>query len=209
VPRRWFADDHICIVAAPGPSLTPEVAECCAGFDVIAVQDAYRLMPWAPILYGCDVKWWKWHRGAWDFAGEKWSTDGPGYHNDKWPLVDLYGLRLATGKTGNAFSTDPEYVVNGTNSGFQAIGLAILFGARRVVLVGFDMRERDGKTHFFGDHPAPLKGRRGYDAFISNFNAAAKKLPPGVSIVNATPGSALKCFPMVDLQEALGHAVAA
>jgi hypothetical protein len=201
VPRRWFADDHVCIVAAPGPSLTPGVAEQCRGHDVIVVQDAYRLMPWAPILYGCDVKWWRYHRGALDFAGEKWTIEGPGYGNDKRGLAASYGLRVVAGAYGDTFSVDPARINTGRNSGFQAVGLAIHFGARRIVLVGFDMRECDGRNHFFGNHPHPLHNTKNYKRFVAAFASAAKSLPPGVSILNATPDSALTCFPFVNLAD--------
>ena len=71
-------------MAAPGPSLTSEVAEQVreTGWPVIACQDAFRLMPWADILYGCDERWWD----AYDhsgFTGEKWSCHGDARNNDK------------------------------------------------------------------------------------------------------------------------------
>jgi hypothetical protein len=63
IEPRWRG--ATCIVAATGPSFTAEVAEACRGYPTIAVNDAYRLFPWADILYASD--------GAW-FAGERWSS---------------------------------------------------------------------------------------------------------------------------------------
>jgi uncharacterized phiE125 gp8 family phage protein len=57
--------------------------------------------------------------------------------------------------------------------------------------------------HFFGDHPAGLRNSGTYANFIRAFARAAKKLPPHIEILNATPGSALTCFPMVTLHDAL------
>lgn len=203
------------VVAATGPSLTADVAakvrkarwpsEKCR---VVAVNDAYRLLPYADVLYACDEKWWTLHiedvRKM--FHGERWTTHeenlgGNGQHvNDKRALVD-YGLNFVRGRDGDVFSADPGTIHYGSNTGFQAVGLAILKGATRVILVGFDMRKVDGRGHFFGDHPAGLHNRSDYRDFIVPFQCAAKSCP--VPIVNATRGSALDCFPMVDLDTAL------
>jgi hypothetical protein len=43
-----------------------------------------------------------------------------------------------------------------------------------------------------------LRNTRSFAGYIQKFEDAAKVLPAHISIVNATPGSALKCFPFVD-----------
>ena len=193
------------IVAAPGPSLTEDVAEQCRGVPAVAVQDAWRRLPWADVLYGCDGRWWRAHEGCKAFAGERWSTHDTG-NNDKREIAKSYGVRLVAGKPGSGFSTDPAVIHYGRSSGFQGVNFAILSGAARVVMVGFDMRG----THFFGDHPKPLRNPSNFATFIRAFETAAESLSVGVEIVNATPGSALKCFPIVPLDEAMGgHRAAA
>lgn len=200
IQRRWAGT---VIVAATGPSLTPEVAEVCRGHGaIIAVNDAYKRLPFAPVLYACDALWWKIHEGCPNFEGEKWSSHSEG-NNDKFEAARRCGLRLVRGRQGNHFSTDPGYIIYGNNSGFQSVNLAILFGASRVVLVGFDMRQVNSLQHFFGNHPLQLRQSSSYALFIKNFNEAAKAIPEGVEIINATPGSWLKCFPFMGLQEAI------
>ena len=196
-----------CIVAAPGPSLTDEVVKRCRmkrwfdGWRIIAVQDSYRLMPFADALYGCDSHWWNIHKTCDGFAGERWSTHAQ--DNEKLKEADAYGLRLVAGKDGDRFSFDPGLIYYGSNSGFQAVNLALLKGCRYIVLVGFDMRVVEGKRHFFGDHPKPCHNGADYGTFARRFDSAAVHLPGDVRIVNATPGSALRCFPMMDLEAAL------
>ncbi len=208
-----------CVVAATGPSLTPEVAQACRGVNVIAVNDAYRLFPRADVLYACDARWWDVHGGCPEFPGEKWSSHGVSgriRHNDKTEVARKYGLTLVAGRDQAGFSFEPGVIHYGSSSGFQAVNLALLMGARRIVLVGFDMRvvpvEDRGVTkqmrHFFGDHPAPLRNAASYRNFIKPFEVAAKTLPKGIQILNATPGSALTCFPMVSLHEAFAAAAA-
>jgi hypothetical protein len=197
-----------CIVAATGPSLTPEVAQACRGRTVLAVNDAYQLFPFAAALYACDAAWWIKHRGCPEFSGEKWTCSEVAdprilRRGNKVLLAGQYGLKLVAGANGHRFSAGPELIHYGANSGFQAVNLALLFGARRIVLVGFDMRAIGGRRHFFGDHPPGLVNSSNYDRFIKAFDVAAVGLPDGVEILNATPGSALSCFPRIDLDQAL------
>lgn len=204
-PRLVAADcrwpGRTVVVAATGPSLTPEVAAACREHPAIAVNDAWRLMPWADVLYSCDGAWWGHHKGCPDFAGEKWSSHDA-ETNNKGHAAECYGLRLIEGRAGDIFSTDPSLIHYGSNSGFQAVGLAILFGASRIVLVGFNMQAVAGRRHFFGDHPRPLRNVD-HSRYVAGFKHAARHLPPGVEILNATPQSALTCFPSVPLEKAL------
>lgn len=207
---RW--PECTVIVAATGPFLTPEVAELCgrSRLRTIVVNDAWRLMPWADILYACDGPWWDKHKGCPDFGGEKWSSHEEGGTNDKRLWGERYGLTLVPGRAcepkpfvctcdGNTFSCYPSHIHYGGNSGFQAINLALLFGARRILLVGFNM---DNSGHFFGAHPKPLRNTD-HSRHVGLFRYAAQNLPPNVAILNATPHSALVGFPRVDLEQAL------
>ncbi len=198
ISPRWTE----CIVAATGPSLTEAIAEACRGQHVIAVNDAYQLMPYADVLYACDAVWWAVHEGCPGFAGERWSSHEPGA-NEKLSVAERYGINLVRGAGSNEFSLDPSVIHYGSNGGFQAINLAIHFGAKRIILVGFDMRN-DGPRHFFGDHPDPLYNREEFESLIPNFACAARTLPPEIRIINCTPGSKLTCFAMAALQETIG-----
>lgn len=207
IPRDWNCP---VIVAASGPSLSDEVAWECRkarwfrDWRIVAVNDAWRKLQRADVLYACDAGWWKIHNGAPEFAGERWTTaegNSSSASNYKGDLPAEWRLNLVRGKHACTFSRDPFVIHYGRNSGFQAINLAILRGATRVVLVGFDMRRVDGKAHFFGEHPDGLCRNTKYENFVSAFDQAAKECK--VPIYNATPGSALKCWPKVDLVEVL------
>jgi hypothetical protein len=158
-------------------------------------------MPWADVLYGCDTRWWNEHKGCLDFQGERWSTHdgGKGTSNDKTQVVDDYGVNVVRGAPNAGFSTDQGLIHYNDNSGFQGLNLAILLGSPYIVLVGFDMRHVSGKSHFFGDHPKTLFQRNEYESFVKKF----VEPPDGVEIVNATPGSAIKTYPTMALEEAI------
>ena len=157
-------------------------------------------MPWADKLYGCDARWWNFHNGVPDFPGEKWSTH-VAKENDKLEEAEKYGLKLVKGAAGGTFSTDPGLIRYGSNSGFQSINLAILLGSPYIVLVGFNMKCHGGKSHFFGNHPAPLYNNEHYENFLREFDTAAKKT--NVTIINATPDTALTSFPCMSLELAI------
>jgi len=188
------------IVAAPGPSLA-SLADKCHGFPVVAVQDAWRLVPWADVMYGCDAKWWLHHQGVPEFQGEKWSSHTNVELNDKREVFEKYGINIVYGTELPGFSRDPQKIHYGSNSGFQAINLAILMGAETIALVGFDWRQVSGKTHFFGEHPEGFY-KPDFSVFTPEMDQAAKLLQ-GVDIYNCTPGSALRSFAFRSLDDCI------
>lgn len=201
-------DGEPCFVVATGPSLTSAVAQKVRfarwfdGWRVLCVNDAYRLLPHADILYACDWGWWKHHEGAPKFTGERWTchSQSTDFVDDKSAVTGRYDVRLVRAVNGRGFSGDPQYIHYGhpqPSSGFQAVNIALLLGASPVVLVGFDGHATNGK-HFFGDHPAHLN--RGTDEGYREF---AKAYPADERIVNATPGSTIEVYRRVDLEEVL------
>lgn len=198
VDCRWYG--QTVVVAGSGPGLTEDVAARCQHHSTIAVNDAYLLMQHAQVLYAADSDWWDHHAGVRAFKGERWSvleTYDPMLYRRKLFISNKYHVKLVGGSGGTAFSPDPQYVTYGSNSGFQAINLAMHFGAVRIVLVGFNMNG----DHFFGKHPPPLRNSDP-GAFIKYF-AEAAALGGHTEIINATPNTELKCFPMMSLDEAL------
>lgn len=96
----------------------------------------------------------------------------------------------------------------GGNSGFQALSLAIQFGVRKIVLVGFDMRTDRG-LHWHEDYPAGMnnpsaKTTARWRQVMDEAAPMVKAL--GVLVLNASPVSALTAYPKVDFSEALGGA---
>jgi hypothetical protein len=204
VPRRWPGETVVCI--GTGPSLTAEDVNAVRGqARVIAVNDAYRLAPWADALYACDVQWWKWHHGVPSFTGEKWSLKVSGWRHASARYPDVQ-LLTNTGKTG--LETDPTGLRTGKNSGYQAINLAVHYGAKRIVLLGYDMKLGATGAHFFGEHPGHRRGP--YRTFIPCFSTLVAPLHRlGVEVINCTRDTALDAFPKAPLAQVLRVEVAA
>jgi hypothetical protein len=198
VPKDWPGETVV--VIATGPSLTAEDVDYCRGkARVIAINDAIRLAPWADALYATDAKWWGWHKGVPSYTGPKWSMEHTAWNNIRALYTDVQRLR----NTGaNCLEHDPTGLRNGRNSGFAAINLAVHYGAGRIVMLGYDMQPRGGKSHFFGEHPQ--KGQSPYPQFRAAFETLVKPLAKlKIEIVNCSRNSVLTCFPKADLRDVL------
>ena len=193
VPRLWPGATVVCL--GGGPSLTAEdVAWCRGRARAIAVNDAYRLAPWADVLYACDAKWWRWHGGVSGFAGLKATLEAPEYP----------GLRRLRQGPVSGLAARPDTLATGRNGGYQAINLAVHLGAARILLLGYDMRLVDGRSHWFGGHPVPTQPEIYARAMRPCFASLVAPLRRrGVAVVNCTPASALDCFPQRPLRQAL------
>ena len=197
----WEGETVVCI--GGGPSLTQEQIDLVAVsmVRVIGVNDAYRLAPWCDCLYGCDLKWWEWHQDKvfQDVAGELVTTDK--IAPTRWPR-----LRYLPGRHEKGLSWDRDLIHYGHNGGYQAVNIAALSGAARIVLLGYDHRPGDdGRAHWFGDHPDRV--RSSYANWVKD---AWPTVPPSLEghnceVINCTPESAITAFPQRDLVEVLGE----
>jgi hypothetical protein len=58
----WFPDWHgeTAVIVASGPSAAGVNLECAKGkAKFIAINDSWRLVPWADALYAHDHAWWE------------------------------------------------------------------------------------------------------------------------------------------------------
>lgn len=184
-------------VIASGPSLAAEQCDAVRGKGrSIVINTSFRLAPWANVLYACDLRWWVSHinevRGS--FQGQLWSLDAEACRK--------FRIKHVQSRPSAGLCKQDGVIHQGRNSGYQAVNLAYHAGAKRIVLLGFDMKSRGGKKHWFGSHPAPMDQPLPYKSWIEAFDKMAVDLAAaGVEVLNATPGSALTCFPRVELAE--------
>lgn len=155
---------------------------------------------WADVLYAGDARWWRQYAAAaagW-FHGERWTIDPevlgmPGMHQIEG--VDLPGL-----------SENTRRIHTGGNGGYQAIGLAVLWGARRIVLLGYDMQRTGGRIHCHADHTEALgnPGEGEFERWRQRMTVAAADLRRlGVEVVNCSAVSSLTCFERMTLEDSL------
>ncbi len=172
--------------------MSRDVAEAVrlASIPAIVINNTYQLLPGADLLVANDSAWWANTPGAHEFQGLK-------FCGQDCSSREILYLRN-TGTDG--YDPDPQCFRTGGNSGYTALHIAAQAGAKRILLFGFDMRMGE-QSHWHGDHPKPLRNstHSSYRRFIERFDGLASILKRrGVEVLNATPGSALKCFQKID-----------
>jgi hypothetical protein len=162
---------------------------------MIAIKENVELAPWADVVYGCDAAWWRNKLGLKDYKGLKVSWKGDNSH----PPADYPDIRRIdiTLKSDELIFEPTGVLGSGGNSGFQALNLAVQFGAKKILLIGFDMHDRSG-VHWYGRNQGNGRNNPSQENFArwrKAFEVAAPKLKTrGVEIVNASDNSDLKCF---------------
>jgi len=89
------------------------------------------------------------------------------------------------------------------NTGSVAINLALLLGAIKIYLLGFDMQlGKEGNANWH-HNPLDVPDRAVYNKFITGFSRIAEDLIkfPGVEILNVTDNSNLDVFPKIGVKE--------
>lgn len=162
------------VIIATGQSLKAEDVEYVKGkASVCVVSDAYKLAPWADIMVSHDSAWWMKNPDALKFKGKKY-------------------CKFSVTKT-ERFS--PQYLPRGCNSGLMAMFVAKSLGAKKIILLGFDMHG----THYFGKHKH-LKNTtpERFKVHMQQFYSFT-----GCEVVNCTEGTKLTKFPLGKLRDVL------
>lgn len=192
------------VCVATGPSLTVEQCDMlkaprAAGrIKVLGVNCAYQRAE-LDALFACDLAWWK-----------KYHADVkarcPGLETVTQDASSHKQFQLTTRVRGAARDGLGTWQIHtGGNGGHAAANLAYLFGARRILLLGYDFKlGPNGEKHFHRDHPAGCVQTQLFPAWIKRFESTARDLKKlGVEVINVTPGSALPWFPFSSLVESL------
>lgn len=100
---------------------------------------------------------------------------------------------------------EPNGLNTGSNSGYQVVNFAALAGAKRVLLLGYDMKFPGGKSHWHGGHPVKHP-EAAYSRYARNFKTMVPQLAKmGCEVINCTPDSAIDAFPRGEIESVLAH----
>ena len=153
------------VIIGSGPSLTENQVEFIK-FQyehawTIAVNDNYKLAPWADFVFASDIKWWRFHYNNVCDVVEEY-TELRTIENVVGSLFRKQAFRIPL-KSDFVFrdvtmlDTNPMSLYHGGCSGILAMELVRTLGQvhrpKKIILVGFDMQHTGGKSHWFGDHP--------------------------------------------------------
>jgi len=218
IPRDW--EGQPAFVIGGGPSVAAQNVESLKGRNVIVVNSSYEVAPWADLLFFGDYRWWNRHKHiiVRDFPGRIVTTSTSVQHPR---VVRIRNARPNRSKPGVEpplfLSVSPTAVPMRRTSFAPAINIAFLRGANPIVLLGADGKPAaDGTTHHHKPHP--WKSRvGGYDAKTKRYTEScwdiqrkadmeplAKDLAAkGIEVLNASPDSGWKMWPIMTLAEAL------
>lgn len=189
--------DKVIYIIGGGPSLKNFDWTLLKDKVKIAINKAFLYVPDAEVIYWTDYRFYKWYeKEITEFKGSKVT-------NKNKPLkTDIINLR-DTGRSG--LDMDPSSLRHGNNSGFAAINLAVHYGAKKIVLLGYDMNSQANATHWHDGYTKISHNHKIYKkSMIPFFSTLVEPLrEAGVSVWNANPNSALDTFPKCTLNEAL------
>lgn len=198
ITNEWEGKDAYII--GGGASLKTFDFNWLLGRAVIGVNDAFRLGEPCPRMVFGDDKYWravKWELEEYAKQGGMVYSIAPATTRISLPWVH----QLTRG--GSGLSSNPEVIGWNHNTGAAALNLALLLGARRVFLLGFDMVVLKGATHWHNRRPG-LTHQSTFDRFLAGFALLAHQMNkfPGREVFNVTDGtSMLKSFPKISVEE--------
>jgi len=209
------------VILATGPSITPEQLETVRQAQlrgkcmVFGMNHVWKDFPSLDVFLACNPTYYdaQWDKGLSEIKAEKWTWD--------LPTADKYGIRHIKGRWGDGFSKDKDILHYGHSSGFQLPGIAYHKAMSTLLLLGYDMcfakdynahRKDAGSTprHYFGEYLEPelqhwpsIKVVNGVFVELIQQFEKVKEINTDIEIINCSPGSAMKCFPMMELEDAL------
>lgn len=152
-------------------------------------------------MFGCDGPWWSNNRGLPDYRGVKLAHDSGICAT----YPDVHKVEVREGCDELLFG-EPGVIGWGGNSGFMALNLAAQFGARRILLIGFDMHAASG-VHWYGKNTG-RDMRNPEDRNFIHWRKAMNDQAPvlrryGIEVVNGSAGSAVAAFPKMSVEDTL------
>lgn len=183
-PAPWHGKTVACI--GSGPSLLEE--DCAlvkaAGLPTVTTNDTFKIAPFTDVILAVDLGWWQQHIHEVRPGPECWTTSASAAKE-----FDLHFFITYTGAGG---------------SGARAVELAIVRGAKRVILLGYDCSLEHG-LHWHGPHTRTGNPDEGT---VQNWHKQFGELADiakrsGVDVVNCSRRTALTHFRRSDLRKTL------
>lgn len=192
-PPMWRGETAFLL--GGGPSLPLNRIEELRSYNVIAINQAWRIAHWAEVLYFGDCQWYEWNKAILHrFKGYKVTLCAKCRY-----LPDYYGMRC---RANTGLDNRPGWLAS-TSSGYAAINLAYHFGCSRIVLLGYDMQARSGTKNWHKDYPVEQKDLYASRMLPPFYTLVEPLAAAGVEVINCTEGSALDMFPRQSLDKVL------
>ncbi len=170
--------------------------------NVIGVNIAFMLGKWVSVLYFEDSTFYRIHREAINkFRNLKVTSLN---HMPRPIIHTTRNIKRMKRDMRLGLSNNNSVIRWNHNSGGAAINFATLAGAKRILLLGFDMKPVDDKTHWHSGFYTNATTKTNFKRFMRSFpQIAADAKRDKIEILNVSPDSALEDFPKVKLEEVL------
>lgn len=161
---------------------------------IIGVNNAYLLGSWVDVLLFGDKAWYLQHG--------KDLANWPGLKVSCAPalLTNQAGIKYLKRESHGLAIGKRIKVGWNSNSGAAAISLAVHFGAKRIILLGFDMQlDNNNVSHWHGKH-----NPKNFEKHLKGFAQIAQEAEEhGIEILNANLDSAIEDFEKVHISDIL------
>lgn len=192
----WL-DETVYLIGG-GPSLKGFQWDLLDGKKSIAINRAVQFYPNANAVYWTDSRVYMWYKNDIDkFKGLKYTLKAGSNYTGKVNILKK-GMKFG-------LETEKDSLAHGNNSGYAAINLAVHLGAKKIILLGYDMGNEGAISHFHDGYPVNATAENIYkNQFIPGFTVLRELLyTKGIECYNASINSKLDVFPKIDLIRAL------
>jgi len=169
------------------------------GIRTIACNDGYQL-GWPDAVFFGDYRWAEIHHNLpafQQYQGMKIACEADCI---RFPEI------LVLERRPLMFRLEPHLCGWYSNTGISAINLAVKLGAKAILLLGFDMKLKEGVSNWYTKLKDPVSAEEVYHRFLKHAAKLAsdmKEVCPDTPVINCTPDSALTVFPQMQLTSAL------
>jgi hypothetical protein len=189
----WKSDT--CYIIGGGPSLLTQDKNQLDGQKLIVINSSYLAFARAQFCIFSDMRWWCDHLHRMQgFNGDIISTSNAASQHPR--------LHIMQRKTSPGLAEPPDQLMVKNTTLTAAINLAVHFGVAKIVLLGIDQKAAADGNHW---HHMPHKWKPTSNCFQrqqSDLPKIAEGLTArNIECVNASPGSALKLWPIVNLED--------
>lgn len=203
MPRQFGVPEDVIQAVMAGkrmPAAYSAYLELIHDRHVIGINNAYQIGTWIDVLFFGDNSWYLVHRKAL----AKWPkikvTCNPRFDAKR---QKIEGIKYVAKDHSHRFgiSNSQATVSWNANSGSAAINLAVHFGVKCIILLGFDMKMEGPVSHWHGSH-GPNKRKPPFKRHLKGFPDIAKDAKRiGIEILNASPESAIEEFKKINVSD--------
>ena len=187
IPKLW--PGSTIFVIGGGPSISHLVGQnWLDGKIVIAVHHSIKVILKPSVWFCADTRaYWELQDIINAFEGFKVSLN---IRTEEWKSVEGHGnINVINQGKGVGLSDNPRCLCYNQNGGGTAIDLAYHFGAKRIILLGFDCNQANAKDSYSSHTRQKTIVPWQNSSVCQKLDNSAKS--KGVDIINCTPNSGL------------------